>query len=700
MNNIKVTVDFVNGCYNIAGIYNGGIYSIHKPIVGREKDGNYINNYSSKIINEGRRELESVVKRLMEENPEFKASRETIKDVDYLMYKTLKEWDELNEDKTSYAIDYLKTVVQEFDMDEKPGLSIDTFEEECKKIRTKNLKNSGIEISYKVGLINANSDMSILDRIRGIKIAKRQQELMDVEVINSFIIKKFYYLNDKDLTDSDILDNMEEKIVEETIRQYKLRDNADFFKESQRKLDEQEELDEDYWLDDEDEEYWLDDGDDEGKNDVLDRISDKLRRNKLKEETDEINAMSQKAKNVLEKMSQEIEQLKKDAKEELLKDKIQEVDIRIKKAELEEQKQLANSAETTEKEESAEQDNKDSEEESKIQEEDKSENNKAFSEKNENQKNSKKRFWTRIIKSPKDSIKNKKYMPLKDRIKKRIIKGAITLITAGSVALTIYSMTKIGNNITGKIDNPTEYETEYTLPNDETEFEQTESEIETETETINETEAETEAEIETETEKETKSKTKNATEIETETKSEIETEAEMKSETEAETEAEIETETETETVAPKVSEKTDEEKMEEFRQIAIGMYMDAFIIGEKPVVGDMLDNKIYYEMPDGSGKVGHFSNYNTYKVEHIEIIGNDKWEPIYDEGKSLTEILEKYPNRTGYSLHFSNSETNGGLGFITEPQLEEMINQKVNEIIETNKTDIIKKLDEEQDNER
>ena len=48
--NIKVTVDYVNGCYNVTGLYHGEILTICKPIRGVDKDMLYKESYKPDVI--------------------------------------------------------------------------------------------------------------------------------------------------------------------------------------------------------------------------------------------------------------------------------------------------------------------------------------------------------------------------------------------------------------------------------------------------------------------------------------------------------------------------------------------------------------------------------------------------------------------------------------------------------------------------
>lgn len=185
---VNVKVDYYNGTYTVTGIYNNKILSVRRPITGVDKDGYFKKNFSWKLILERRYQMKKNLKKIHEECPEFKFSKKLIKNVDPLMYKSLKSWDKMAE--TTYASDYLKAMVQVFDESSFSKTSQGTYEEKCVNARKKDLKRHGIRMSYDVALINASKTLSLLDRIRGIKIAKKQEKLASVEVKKSIFMKK------------------------------------------------------------------------------------------------------------------------------------------------------------------------------------------------------------------------------------------------------------------------------------------------------------------------------------------------------------------------------------------------------------------------------------------------------------------------------------------------------------------------------
>ena len=245
----------------------------------------------------------------------------------------------------------------------------------------------------------------------------------------------------------------------------------------------------------------------------------------------------------------------------------------------------------------------------------------------------------------------------------------MTLVATAGIFTTAHNISNIVNNLKEEKEVNNSYETEFNesdldiveepivvfYPNEnkleiqeseiqESEIQETETQ-ETEIQEIENQETETqeietqETEIqETETQKtetqETETQETEIQEIETKKAETQETETQETETQEAETQ---ETETqeaetqkteiqETETQESKIQERNEmkeaenKEKLEKFRQDAMVAYMNAFVIGEKPKVGDMLLEKPFSSSPDGSGSIGHFYKDVDYKVEHITII--------------------------------------------------------------------------------
>ena len=108
--------------------------------------------------------------------------------------------------------------------------------------------------------------------------------------------------------------------------------------------------------------------------------------------------------------------------------------------------------------------------------------------------------------------------------------------------------------------------------------------------------------------------------------------------------------------------------------------MEAFVIGKHPEVGELFKNQIFSENPDGTGNIGHFDKHPNYDMEQVIVMTDNDWYTETVDGESLPEILSEYQNVTGYSIHFVDSETGGGLGFVTNTQLDNMVQEKVSKI--------------------
>ena len=134
------------------------------------------------------------LKEIRKNNPRFIYSRSMVRKVDPLIYKALEEWDSMA--KTTYATDYLQTITQSFDWLERPELSDKEVEERSRNIRRSGLIGHGIDISYNVGLFKTSKQLTFLDKMRGIRFARIQKKLSDVELQNSLVLKPDYYLKD------------------------------------------------------------------------------------------------------------------------------------------------------------------------------------------------------------------------------------------------------------------------------------------------------------------------------------------------------------------------------------------------------------------------------------------------------------------------------------------------------------------------
>lgn len=193
---VKVVVDYTRGYYNIIGIYNDRVYQIHKPIRGHDKDGFFKASYSRRLVKLRRKQMERDIKKIIKKDPNFKYSEKMIKKVDPLMYKVLQDWDMKSE--TTYALDYLKTMIQKFDKEQSFYVAREFYDESCASARKDDLARAGIDISYNVGLFNTSKSLNIFDKIKGMIIARNQAKLIKANVKSSLILKKNYYLDDID----------------------------------------------------------------------------------------------------------------------------------------------------------------------------------------------------------------------------------------------------------------------------------------------------------------------------------------------------------------------------------------------------------------------------------------------------------------------------------------------------------------------
>ncbi len=268
------------------------------------------------------------------------------------------------------------------------------------------------------------------------------------------------------------------------------------------------------------------------------------------------------------------------------------------------------------------------------------------------------KHWTRKI-TPEESIKQKNYQP-NHKIKKRVIRGASILLASGFVFLGIQSINHNQSSAEKDINKTTmSYQIKpNTMKSTKESTSMTYYDIK-ETETKNE-----------------------PTSSENIFKAESETRNTQKS---VVREINKEKENEEQSIANgTIREKTDAEKLEMFTNMALEKYRNTLIIGKKPEISDILDNITYSENPDGSGKIGSFSKYSDYIIGHINIVTNSGFETIKAEGRSLQDILAEYPDYITYNIHFLNRNTGGGLGFVTQSQLEMLLIQnKVKPIVDS-----------------
>ena len=798
--NIKVTVDYGRGYYYVTGLTegpNGGKFSeIQKIISGIDDDGKTKYNYTDKkLIEERKKELKSTIKKIMKINPKFKISKDALKKVDLLMFITLKRWDEQLNNNSNYATKYLMAVIQEFDKKNSPGISKKVFKKKCLKARADALRTAGIDITYNVGMLGANDNLSFLDKIIGIRIAKIQQKLLGVKVINKPIVQKVNTVyDDRSIytnlpNNIDIPEDFENRIINKTMEQINLQDEVKYAKEVQSEdnlleFDGEDDIVNNIALNLEKdrengifnrqkslEDNLLEfDGEDDivnnialnlekdrenglfnrqkslednllefdGEDDIVNNIALNLKKDRengvfnrqeknstqiesikqlqkeVKEKIEEIdstevaslgqievnqsakettekariiNEMAQKAKNSLEKMNKELKQLNAKSKEVLINGETEEAYLTSEK--------IKSSLDRINKQfEEIVRKNNDNLDKIAVQPVKKNvlnttaepviEFTKLKETKNKNKETNetvtegktadkiisiergraRKGIWTRKISNQKNSIQNKKFNQNTGKFKERIVRTAITILAAGSVGLAAYNATKIGNVFGENNDSKVNYEKDVTsdlvdMQNNDTsdlvDMKKTNTPVKTKVQTAKLTVKKQEAKL----------------------KENVNTKMKVEKESKVETKTKLEDQ--------KVVQKTEQEKIEEFRELAVQKYIDSFVIGEKPSVVDMFEGETFSERPDGKGASGSFDDYSNYELEHVTIMLPDGTRTESTDGQTLQEILNKYPNYTGYGLHFLNLETGKGLGFVTETQLAEMIDDEIDSIIK-NKT--------------
>ena len=185
---VNINIDYKTGKYVATGIVNGEKITISKPISGTDRDGYKKRSFSSKLIRHRRAQMDRDIDQVIKMYPDLKINEKLLKNADPLLYKLLEDWDRTV--GGDYAIDYLRAVTEKFDEKDFAKSSKGTLDEKIFRNRKKNLKKAGIKVSYNVGLFNANSKLSLIDRIRGIRFAKKQEKIFGVNVENKLFMNK------------------------------------------------------------------------------------------------------------------------------------------------------------------------------------------------------------------------------------------------------------------------------------------------------------------------------------------------------------------------------------------------------------------------------------------------------------------------------------------------------------------------------
>lgn len=182
---IKVMVDYSTGSYTVLGKKNGKETYVLKPIRGFDSDSFFKANFSRKLIRYRRHQI---VKRLIfleEMDPTFEFSDNLVKKVDPLLFKTLEEYDKYN--GTKFADNYLKAVTKKYNIKNKT---------ECRKRRTKAMKDAGIDVSYNIGWFKMGESLTTTDIFRGLRFARNQEKLYGARVNSKIVAVRNYFLNE------------------------------------------------------------------------------------------------------------------------------------------------------------------------------------------------------------------------------------------------------------------------------------------------------------------------------------------------------------------------------------------------------------------------------------------------------------------------------------------------------------------------
>ena len=115
--------------------------------------------------------LISKMKRIRDEIvDEYGFSAEMISRVDPILYEKLKEYDAKK--GTRYNTRYLNVVAKEIEKKENEPMGV--YLERCAKIRKKALEETGIEIDYVMATRSEMQDMSLIEKLEVLRMAKRQ----------------------------------------------------------------------------------------------------------------------------------------------------------------------------------------------------------------------------------------------------------------------------------------------------------------------------------------------------------------------------------------------------------------------------------------------------------------------------------------------------------------------------------------------
>ncbi len=758
LNKVKVIADLKRGCYTVMGLYHGDVYSLYKPIRGIERNGIYKANYSARLMRMRRKQILEDLNRIKRKNPDFNFSKKDIRNVDPLMYKSLEDWDAMN--ATHYAMDYLKTVVQSID-----GQSINDDE---KEIRAENLKKSGIDITYNIGLLKTSKKISMMDKLKGMLIARKQKNILNANVNSSLVMSERNYEEDKNA----FKENKDEEIFE--FGNHNTEKDNDFLSKVKEELVELKTLPLGAQIERNARVTWdnlvpaekYEEEDPDVKN-FMERIkvAQEIEERKAEEVKPAVQTVETKKAEEVKPAVQVAEAKKEEAKKEVqtsktkkkkerpvtqtiqkeAKSKIKrpnherksfyemQMDINEKNA-LETAKTKIAHAERIEREAKEEEEKRKLIEDRRLEKEKiarmgaeekaraeriaklliKSEENakkmraeaeaREYAKKLEEEAKAKEELqlkrrelangikekvghWTRKINNAKESIKNMHYQPSK-KFRRAIALGAVTLMAATSLSpamkadITIQSFNKnnISNDIetkesTNTIDEQeTKTKLDFVIPEIQSVQEKEETKIETivtqkmpETiETIKQ-DKEPEKIVQENTIKE-KEKEKVASPV-------VEAQKTQKADKVEKTKTSNTDTTDKEEILQK--------RIEKFREYATQKYMESIIVGETPKSKDILMNQAYSERPDGTGNIAFIGGNLDYHTEYITVVTNKGWDVIDTEGKSLKDVLDEYKEQgiEVKSWNFLISTEKNNLGFITGDEYESIIENNINNIV-------------------
>ena len=689
--NIKVVIDYYTNSCIISGMYEGKPTTIKRPITGLNDHMTFSRNYSAKAIKNGRDYMLYKIEKFQESNPGFKYSEKLIKNVDPLIFFALNRWDMMGE--TNYALDYLKSIVQIYDKNKSVGKSKATYEEECKLARANELRKSGIDISYNIALLKTAGLLGISDKIRGMRMAELQEKLYGAKVTRNLIMKDrstAIELNDMKTIENESTNSTEEPIqthtiktkdesskIEITKREVQNNNNSEKSKKERKEKNQQPTKKTKKSVERRREREEKKSAYEAAKikkaeENIAHKKAEQERIAKIEsEKASKIRAEQEK----IEKAKLEAERVARLKAEQEKNSKTEKKDAENLKAE-QERKAMAKAKRAEKlKAEQERFSNAKAEAEKLVKEKEKTSSGffkgiigkikKDSSNKTESNSTNSKGRWGRKILDAKDSILNKQFIKKEDSIKKEDVKkfavtGVATLLAAGSLVAAVNVSNNSNNyNVPITEDETTSSISEH-VNNNSSKYNVSITENKT-TSSVNESVSYNSPDI-PEVYNEPKS---NLTEKNS-TAEKIQPNNSKKENLEENLPKKEDI------IKDDVTKKSDEEKIKEFKDFAFKKYMSAFVIGEKPKVS-ILNNSYFSEKPDGSGKLGSFKKHPNYDISHINIVTKDgTYKKVDLEGENLDELLNEC---TDYSIHFVDSKTGSGYGFVQKSQLEALINE-------------------------